>query len=195
MGARSCHLEPQIRAGRRGHGVGRGIGENGVAVRLGLRDRGHADGVAGAGTIFDDDRLSDLRRDLIHHHARHHVGGTAGGQGDDQADRLGRPSLRGRLRPRGGPGTGQAGKRDGRRKPPARRSRSHHVGFSYVRFLGCGLLGTRMALEGSPAARYTMAAPCRHATSCAGPTSGSSRNQNGSFRDQICRVPRVFGVI
>jgi len=43
------------------------------------------------------------------------------------------------------------------------------------------LLDTRMALEGSPVPSYIMAAPCRHATSCAGPTPGSSPGSKRVF--------------
>ena len=59
-------------------------------------------------------------------------------------------------------------------------------------FLGYGLLGTRMALGAAAAARYIMAAPCRHATSCAGPTPGSTRDQNGSVPRPNFVVRRVF---
>ena len=81
------HVERQLRARRRRDGVGRGIGQDGVAVGLGLRHRRHADGVAGARAVLDDERLAELRRHLLEHRARHDVGRGAGGERDDHADR------------------------------------------------------------------------------------------------------------
>jgi hypothetical protein len=50
-------------------------------------------GVAGAGTVLDDDRLAELRRELIQHGAPGQIGCAAGGQRHDRADGFRRPFL------------------------------------------------------------------------------------------------------
>src|SRR5262245_34275984 len=87
-------MKRQARAGRGRDGVGRGVDQNRVAVGIGLRDRGHADGVARARPVFHDDRLSKLRRSLLEHGARHDVGRGTWCERHDGADRLARPGLR-----------------------------------------------------------------------------------------------------
>ena len=74
--------------------MGRGVGQNGVAVGFRLGDRSHSDRIAGTRAVLHHDRLAELRRNLLQHQTRHDVGRAAGGQRHDHADRLRRPALR-----------------------------------------------------------------------------------------------------
>ncbi len=56
-----------------------------VAVRRGARDRGRADGAAGAWPVVDDHRPAEDRRDLICDRPRQDVGQAAGRERHDEA--------------------------------------------------------------------------------------------------------------
>ncbi len=74
-----------------------------VAVGSGPGDERGAEVAARAGTVLDDHRLAERRRELLREHARDQVGRAAGGKGHDQVDRARRPVLRiGRRRLRRG---------------------------------------------------------------------------------------------
>src|SRR5262245_12969428 len=67
-----------------------------MPVRRGLRDRGRGECAAGAGAVFDDDRLAPALTQGPSDHARRDVGRAAGRKRHDDADRpLREPPLRG----------------------------------------------------------------------------------------------------
>ncbi len=135
------HLETEVRAGRRRHGMGRGIDQDGVAVRLRLGDRAHADGVAGAWAVFHNDRLPELGGELIGDDARHDVARAAGGQRHDDADRLGRPR---RCRSLRRCGSSQEGREDGSRGGSAGKAQELAAGGRlHGRFSCCFRWATR----------------------------------------------------
>ena len=83
----------QVRHDPRRHRVRRGVGENGVAVRLGAHDLADADRAAGAAVVLHRDRLAEFLGQRVEHRARHDVGGAAGAERDVGPDRLRGPSL------------------------------------------------------------------------------------------------------
>jgi hypothetical protein len=85
-------IERQGRIGDRHEAVRGRIGKDGVAVRLGTRDRRHGDGIARAGAIFDHDRLAEPGRDLLHHGTRHDIECASSALRDEHVDIPGRPS-------------------------------------------------------------------------------------------------------
>src|SRR5581483_9833741 len=63
---------------RRRNGVSVGMSQQRVAVRLRPGDRADCNRASCANAVFNDDRLSQLRRQLLEHRARDEVGGTTG---------------------------------------------------------------------------------------------------------------------
>ncbi|MNN24018.1 hypothetical protein D3C81_1374320 [compost metagenome] len=59
-----------------------------VAIRVGARDIGAADGAGGAGAVFHHHRLLQPRAELVGHQAGEHVHVAAGGVGHHDGDRL-----------------------------------------------------------------------------------------------------------
>src|SRR5262245_57400268 len=70
------------------------MGEQRVTVGLRARHRRSADRATGAGTVLDDQRLSELPPERLEYDTRDNVDRAAGTKRDDHADRLGGPALR-----------------------------------------------------------------------------------------------------
>src|SRR5262249_56299459 len=68
--------------------------ENGVAVRIGLRNHGSADRSSATGLVFDHEGVAQLSRNLIQHDARDGVVGIACGEWADDLYRPRGPRLR-----------------------------------------------------------------------------------------------------
>ena len=92
-------------------GVGRGIGEDGVAVGLRPHHGADAQGAAGTAPILDHDGLSQLHGEEIEHGTGDHIGRTAGAERNEGLDRLGGPGRRG-LGGRGGHAEAHRGRDD-----------------------------------------------------------------------------------
>jgi hypothetical protein len=58
--------------------------QHGVAVGRGARSGGDSGNAAGAGSVLEHDRLTDLLRYLVEHDARDDVVGVAGGERNDR---------------------------------------------------------------------------------------------------------------
>ena len=84
-------VERQRAIGDRHQAVGGGVGEDGVAVGLGARDRRHGDRVARPRAILHDHRLSEPGCDLLHHGARDDIERAARALRNQHAHRLARP--------------------------------------------------------------------------------------------------------
>jgi len=80
----------QVRIERRVDGIGRHCDEQRVAVRRRPHDKLRADIGAGAGPVFDDERLRQTIGKPLPEQARHDVGRAAGGNGDHEVHRPGR---------------------------------------------------------------------------------------------------------
>ena len=92
----------------------RAVDQDRVAVGRRLRHHVGADRAAGAGAVLDDDILSELPADLLHHDARDDVARTARTERHDHGDVARRPVLR-------GGGSGEGGKRKERGQNGARK--------------------------------------------------------------------------
>ena len=69
------------------------LAKNRIAVGLCTCDRCHGDGIARTSAVLDDDRLAELRGDLLHHGARHDIERASGALRNKRLDLPGRPSL------------------------------------------------------------------------------------------------------
>jgi hypothetical protein len=87
-------VERQVRKDRRRNGERGGMGENAVAVRVGLGDLTGAERAAGADAIFDHDGLAEFRRKPVEHQPRHHVGGAACAERNGRLDQVRGPVIR-----------------------------------------------------------------------------------------------------
>ena len=83
------HRLPQHRP----DGLARGHDAERVAILGGARDRLVAHNAAGAGAVFDHDRLAEFLLHSLRQDAADNVGAAAGPEGDDDADRCLRPFL------------------------------------------------------------------------------------------------------
>ncbi len=83
-----------VRIGRGRRGMRGGVDQDGVAVGLGLRDQGGADGAARSSAVLDHDGLAELGRERIEHDAPDDIERAAGRERDHGADRSRRPGLR-----------------------------------------------------------------------------------------------------
>ena len=123
-------LGHQVRRDRMGAAGGE---QQGVAIGARLGGLGRADGAARARAVVNHQRLAQLLRHLLRHHAGDQIGGTAGRKRHDDADRAIRPwcALRsGKLGQHGqGHTSGQAGEqRSAGRQARKKRSVSWHGG-------------------------------------------------------------------
>ena len=66
--------------------VRRGVDQDRVAVGISARDRCHRDGIPGAYAILDDDRLTELPRELLEHGTRNDVQRASWTLRDDGVD-------------------------------------------------------------------------------------------------------------
>ena len=66
-----------------------GMGEQRVAVGVGLGDDCGAERAAGADPVFEDESLAEVGSDMLENRARHDVGRAAGAEWNDDVDRLG----------------------------------------------------------------------------------------------------------
>ena len=69
------------------------VDEECIAVRLRPGDGTGTHRLPRAGPVLDHDALSELRGELLEHHARNRVDDAAGRDGHDRFDRLGGPGL------------------------------------------------------------------------------------------------------
>ena len=107
---------------RRRHHHARAVKQQRIAVRLGGRRRLGAGIGAGAGTVVDDDGLSEPRRHVLDQQPRDHIVGRGGRERHDHPDRLARIGLR--------HGSGCAPREHGRDDDA---DQSHHGEYSLYR--------------------------------------------------------------
>ena len=83
-----------FRIERRDDGVRRRADQKQISVSVtGVRDHPNADHAAGAGTVFDDDRLTELAGERLKHRPRNNVSRTAGRERHNGVDRFAGPVL------------------------------------------------------------------------------------------------------
>jgi hypothetical protein len=81
----------KVRIKRRRDRVGIRISEQSVAVGISLGDKSGTNRSSGAPAVFNDDRVSELRGQLLEHQARDDVGRAAGPERDNGVQRLAWP--------------------------------------------------------------------------------------------------------
>ena len=123
-----------------------------VAVGRRLRAPRRAGVAAGAGAVFDDDRLPHVLRHLVEHDAADHVAGAAAGERDDHRDRLGRIALRAGDR---------AAERAASARPAPRSSR-----FAVVMFISLSFIGAQVPVNFAGRLAWNASTPSRKSSDC-----------------------------